>query len=769
MDLDSPAASAAASATPKPEASASKAPAPAAPAAAADEALDEMLKAPKLAAPRKWHPGMSDSAPPNKGNKTYPVGAKGCLTDAKNVALTFVITGTLDSLEREECEALIAKYGGRTTGSVSGKTNYVIQGTDERGMPFEGGKVQKARNMANCKIIDEDGLLEIIRASAPQPAAALPSEKPAAPSSAAAKSSVSAGASASQAAPASLPALPKTEGAEALWAEKYRPENVQHLVGNNEHVRRLLQWLKSWEAEAARLARDGEKPSKGQETFHKAALLSGPPGVGKTSTAKVVLAQMGYDVVELNASDTRSEKAIKAMAHDMVGNTSIADFATAAGAGGKKASNGKMALIMDEVDGMSAGDRGGMPMLIKILAESRMPIICICNDRQAQKIKSLANHCLDLRFRRPTNIEIKGALRRVVAAEGYANVDEAVLERLADSCNSDIRQMLNLLQIWRPRDGSALTAGGVAANMQSAFKDLSVGPFDVADKFFREGTFESKIRNYFVDSSMTPLLVQENYLNCTPPSPHVPPKQRDAYLLHRASLASDFIAMSDLVGTSILRDQQWSLAPLHGALSCIAPGIMMRGTGPGRVQFPGWLGRNSTANKRQRVLREAACHMAGVISASKTEVRQAYLPALRPLLLAPLLQDGANGVAQVVETLDEYNLNKDDFDAVMELELLVGAGKPLFSKVPTNVKSALTRKYNQKHAEIQKKKATKGGERAGLQKFSEEGEESGVEDDEDEEDEDGPQPAASKAAGASGSKAAGKAKQPSKGKGKARA
>ena len=56
-------------------------------------------------------------------------------------------------------------------------------------------------------------------------------------------------------------------------------------------------------------------------------------------------------MVELNASDTRSEKAIKAMAHDMVGNTSIADFATADGAhGGRRpATNAKMALIMDEV------------------------------------------------------------------------------------------------------------------------------------------------------------------------------------------------------------------------------------------------------------------------------------------------------------------------------------------------------------------------------------------------------------------------------------
>ena len=110
------------------------------------------------------------------------VGARGCLTH-KGTALTFVITGTLDSLEREECEALIAKYGGRHTSAVSGKTNYVIQGTDDTGMPFEGGKVKTARDKhaATCKIIDEDGLLDLIRASAPQPEPEPQAAPPAAP------------------------------------------------------------------------------------------------------------------------------------------------------------------------------------------------------------------------------------------------------------------------------------------------------------------------------------------------------------------------------------------------------------------------------------------------------------------------------------------------------------------------------------------------------------------------------------------------------------
>lgn len=54
---------------------------------------------------------------------------------------------------------------------------------------------------------------------------------------------------------------------------------------------------------------------------------------------------------------------------------------------------------MDEVDGMSAGDRGGVADLIQTLKGAKLPIICICNDKYNQKLKSLRNHCLELDFR----------------------------------------------------------------------------------------------------------------------------------------------------------------------------------------------------------------------------------------------------------------------------------------------------------------------------------------------------------------------------------
>ena len=66
----------------------------------------------------------------------------------------------------------------------------------------------------------------------------------------------------------------------------------------------------------------------------------------------------------------------------------------------------RAALIMDEVDGMSGGDRGGVSDLIDSIKSSRVPIICICNDRYSQKLKSLLNHVLPLNYRKPTKQQV---------------------------------------------------------------------------------------------------------------------------------------------------------------------------------------------------------------------------------------------------------------------------------------------------------------------------------------------------------------------------
>eukprot|EP01052_Picozoa_sp_SAG31_P024204 SAG31_NODE_2043_length_6582_cov_2.798952_6_plen_402_part_00 len=220
-----------------------------------------------------------------------------------------------------------------------------------------------------------------------------------------------------------------------LWTEKYKPTQSAHLVGNYNSVSKFGKWVaQSW--------KPGMPPPK-----VRSVLLSGPPGIGKTSACHVILKEVGFDVVEFNASDVRSKTSVQAQIESMTQNRSMGEFFQAANLSTKR-----VALIMDEVDGMSSGDRGGMQELIKIIQMTQIPIVCCCNDDGHQKVRALKKYCLCLPFQRPQPEMVLNRIMDVAKKEGMDLGLEAC-RQLFEGCNGDLRQMITNLQMWKNDKG----------------------------------------------------------------------------------------------------------------------------------------------------------------------------------------------------------------------------------------------------------------------------------------------------------------------------
>jgi replication factor C subunit 1 len=93
-----------------------------------------------------------------------------------------------------------------------------------------------------------------------------------------------------------------------LWTTKYAPTNLKEICGNKTNVERLGTWLSEWDKNY----KSGfKKPGKDGMGIYRAVLISGPPGIGKTTSAHLMAKEAGYNPIELNASDSRSKKLVE--------------------------------------------------------------------------------------------------------------------------------------------------------------------------------------------------------------------------------------------------------------------------------------------------------------------------------------------------------------------------------------------------------------------------------------------------------------------------
>lgn len=225
------------------------------------------------------------------------------------------------------------------------------------------------------------------------------------------------------------------------WTEKYRPKNLDEVIGNDQAKKILRKWAKDWKSGI---------PKK------KAVVLDGKPGIGKTSCALALGREFGWPIIELNTSDARNAIKIKAIA--TLG--SLCDTFDDSGNFISSISGGRKLIILDEADNLyeridnndssssDMSDRGGKKAIVETVKNTKHPIILIVNDfysltkGSGENLKKLSNH---VRFHGPYTSIITNLLRKICINEEIS-VDEKVLSTIAERCKGDVRSAVRDLQ-----------------------------------------------------------------------------------------------------------------------------------------------------------------------------------------------------------------------------------------------------------------------------------------------------------------------------------
>ena len=173
----------------------------------------------------------------------------------------------------------------------------------------------------------------------------------------------------------------------------------------------------------------------------------GSPGSGKTTFVLKLLNKLGYDVIKYDAGDIRNKNIIDTITKDNMSDKNIMSLFH------KK--NKPIAILMDEIDGMNNGDKGGINSLIKLIRPKKTkkqkteditynPIICIGNYHVDKKIKELMKVCVPIELKKPTDGQINSIINEVMP-----DLEVSLKNTIIEFLNGDLRKLSSISDIYK--------------------------------------------------------------------------------------------------------------------------------------------------------------------------------------------------------------------------------------------------------------------------------------------------------------------------------
>jgi len=353
-----------------------------------------------------------------------------------------------------------------------------------------------------------------------------------------------------------------------LWTDKYRPRRVSDITGQKEVIRKFESWIQRYQ--------DGNDPN-----IERCVLLTGQSGLGKSSSAMCLLEQYGYTVKEFNASDVRTKAQVEESLYNLI------DV--------KPVIKGKpIAIIMDEIDGMSGGDKGGLSELIRYINPNRgkgnrkkedqekmipiPPIVCICNNITDKKLQDFRKDCLELKFDVANKDDLLILLKKICQAEKL-KLDELAEELVVDYAQNDYRRLINYLQ--------SIDSLLVDNNVVLGVEEIEQCNYIIGEKSMDMDLVEG-VKHLITHKELTPRTslevynnhksqficsIYENYTQLIATSGKTTGNSSADIMkkIQKMGNVIDDIARSDMVDKIMHKNQLWYLHKVHGLLSCHLP------------------------------------------------------------------------------------------------------------------------------------------------------------------------------------------------------
>ncbi len=399
------------------------------------------------------------------------------------------------------------------------------------------------------------------------------------------------------------------------WSEKYRPRRLSEVVGNEKAKHELIEWAERW---------------INQDPGRKPAILYGSAGVGKTSAAHALANEMGWEVVELNASDQRTAAILKKVA-------GVASSSRGLLKGGFRL------IILDEADNLhGTADYGGSREILRIIRSAQNPILLTANDLYGIS-KAIRDECDLIQFKAIRKSTIVTQLKRICKSEGIV-CDELALKEIAEG-KHDLRSAINDLQAIA-EGKSRITINDVVTGL----RDRKESIFNLLSLIFRGEDMEDVFKaSYNLDETPEALIhwIDENL-----------PRQFSEDALARGM---SYLSKSDRFLGMVKRRQNYrfwryaSFLMICGVIQAIS-GAIDHDRRFVRYQPPSYFRKISQTRGKRRLMIELGLKIA---KATKTDEEYGRLR------LIPLLREIFRDMDRAAAITAEFELTQDEVSLIL--------------------------------------------------------------------------------------------------------
>jgi len=301
--------------------------------------------------------------------------------------------------------------------------------------------------------------------------------------------------------------------------------------------------------------------NKNNLSFKRGIYIYGAPGSGKTHFVINLLKELNYDIIKYDAGDIRNKSIIDTITKNNMSDKSVVSLMN----GTKK----RIAIIMDEIDGMNNGDKGGINSLIKVIRPKKTkkqkledlslsPIICISSYHIDKKIKELMKVCNVFELKTPLNTQMYTILKL-----STPSLNDSIISSLVSYLQGDLRKLNSINDIYKKHN--SILKNEIIQNILNP-KSYNEDTKDITMNLFNKSYDIAEHTNIMSDTDRTivGLLFHENIIDIINKKP-----KQEAVSLYTTIL--DKICFADYIDRVTFQKQIWQfneMSSLIKTFSC---------------------------------------------------------------------------------------------------------------------------------------------------------------------------------------------------------